>query len=57
MEEANIYQVLERIANALERQNVLLENQERRSVIIDNLDAKLKKYQLNETKSPITSKQ
>ena len=57
MEEANIYQVLERIANALERQNALLENQERRSVIIDNLDAKLKKYQLNETKSPITPKQ
>ena len=57
MEEANIYQVREKMANALEHQNAVLKNQEKRSVISNNLNARLKKYQLSETKSPNTSKQ
>jgi len=48
--EPNIYEVLHRIAEALETQNSLLENQNRRAVKLDALEAKLKKIQIIESK-------
>ena len=50
--EANLHEVLERIANALERQNQLLENKEKRAVRLDALEAKLRKVQITEAKHP-----
>ena len=50
--EANLYEVLERIANALEKQNQLLENKEKRAIRLDVLESKLKKQQLQESKQP-----
>lgn len=50
--EANLNEVLERIANALERQNQLLENKEKRAVRLDALEAKLRKVQITEAKQP-----
>ena len=48
--EAKLYDVLHRIAEALETQNSLLENQERRAIRLDALEAKLKKIQIDESK-------
>ena len=48
--EAKLYEVLHRIAEALETQNSLLENQERRAIRLDALEAKLKKIQIDESK-------
>lgn len=48
--EPKIYEVLHRIAEALENQNTLLENQNRRAVKLDALEAKLKKIQIDESK-------
>ena len=53
--EANLYEVLERIANALEKQNQLLENKEKRAIRLDVLESKLKKIQIQESKSPRNS--
>jgi len=50
--EAKLYEVLHRIAEALETQNSLLENQERRAIKLDTLEAKLKKIQITESKKP-----
>ena len=50
--EASLNEVLERIANALERQNQLLENKELRDIKLDQLEAKLKKIQITESKKP-----
>lgn len=47
----NFNKLLERIAIALERQNKLLENQESRQIRLDLLEAKIKKIQINESKS------
>lgn len=48
--EANLQQVLERIAIALERQNLLLENQESRQIKLDMLEAKVNRIKINESK-------
>lgn len=53
--EAKLYDVLHRIAEALESQNSLLENQERRAMKLDALEAKLKKIQISESKKPRNS--
>jgi len=50
--EAKLYDVLHRIAEALEAQNSLLENQESRLIKLDALEAKLKKIQITESKKP-----
>jgi len=50
--EAKLYEVLHRIAEALETQNSLLENQERRAIKLDTLEAKLKKIQITESRKP-----
>ena len=50
--EAKLYEVLHRIAEALETQNSLLENQERRAIKLDALEAQLKKIQITESKKP-----
>lgn len=50
--EANLYEVLHRIAEALEAQNKLLENKEKRAVRLDALEAKLRKVQITEAKQP-----
>jgi|TARA_R110000868_G_scaffold128770_1_gene337128 hypothetical protein len=49
--EDNMYKMFERIANALERQNQLLENKESRQMKIDKLDAEQRKIHLKESKS------
>lgn len=49
--EANLQQVLERIANALEHQNQLLENREKRQMKLDRLELESKKVILKEAKS------
>jgi len=46
-----MYKMFERIANALERQNQLLENKESRQMKIDKLDAEQRKIHLKESKS------
>jgi len=48
--EANLQQVLERIAIALERQNLLLENQESRQIKLDMLEAKVNRIKINESR-------
>lgn len=48
--EANLYEVLERIAIALEQNNRLMENQELRQRKLDRLDADHKKQQIKESK-------
>lgn len=48
--EANLNEVLERIANALERQNQLLENKEKRQMKLDRLELESKKAMIKETK-------
>lgn len=48
--EANLQQVLERIANALERQNQLLENKEKRQMKLDRLELESKKVMVKESK-------
>lgn len=53
--EANLYEVLHRIAEALEAQNKLLENKEKRAVRLDALEAKLRKVQITEAKQPRNS--
>ena len=50
--EAKLYDVLHRIAEALETQNSLLENQEKRAIRLDALEAQLKKIQITESKKP-----
>ena len=49
--EANLQQVLERIANALERQNQLLKNKEKRQMKLDRLELESKKVVLKESKA------
>jgi hypothetical protein len=46
----NTYDVLERIANALERQNLLLENQQSRQIKLDMLEAKVNRIKINESR-------
>tara|TARA_R110000772_G_scaffold19907_4_gene55333 strand:+ start:496 stop:732 length:237 start_codon:yes stop_codon:yes gene_type:complete len=46
----NTYDVLERIANALERQNALLENQQSRQIKLDMLEAKVNRIKINESR-------
>lgn len=48
--EANLQQVLERIAAALEKQNQLLENKERRQMKLDKLELESKKAIIKESK-------
>jgi len=48
--ESNLESVLERIANALERQNQLLENKEFRQIKLDKLTAEKTKLQIKESK-------
>jgi len=48
--EANLQQVLERIAVALEKQNQLLENREKRRVRLDKLELESKKAIIKESK-------
>mgnify|MGYP001156124857 FL=1 len=48
--ESNLESVLERIANALERQNQLLENKELRQIKLDKLTAEKTKLQIKESK-------
>ena len=48
--ESNLETVLERIANALERQNQLLENKELRQIKLDKLTAEKTKLQIKESK-------
>ena len=53
--EANLQEVLERIANALERQNQLLENRELRRIKLDKLELESKKAIIKESKVIKTS--
>lgn len=48
--EAKVYEMLHRIAEALEKQNQLLENKEKRAIRLDALEAKLKNIKIDESK-------
>jgi hypothetical protein len=48
--DANLQEVLHRIASALEKQNELLENKERRQIKLDKLELESKKAIIQESK-------
>lgn len=53
--DANLHEVLHRIATALEKQNQLLENRERRQMKLDKLELESKKISIKESKVIKTS--